>query len=63
MENPKDSTKLWLLFANKTEEDILLKNRLDRFAADPSGKFQLHYLLSQVCIILQIFERIICMCY
>jgi len=42
LKNPKDKTELWLLFANKTEEDILLRKELEAIA---SPRFHLHYTL------------------
>jgi len=47
LSNPGDRTKLTLLFANRTEEDILLKQQLDLFAKEHKDRFQVHYLLSQ----------------
>jgi cytochrome-b5 reductase len=44
-EDPKDNTKTTLLYANKTEDDILLKDELDAFAA-AHEKFTVHYVLS-----------------
>lgn len=44
-EDPKDDTKLTLLYANKTKEDILLKKELDNFAST-TDQFKVHYVLS-----------------
>jgi NAD(P)H-flavin reductase len=44
-EDPRDDTKTTLLYANKTEEDILLKDELDKFAAQYE-QFNVHYVLS-----------------
>ncbi|KAF2124577.1 hypothetical protein P153DRAFT_350764 [Dothidotthia symphoricarpi CBS 119687] len=44
-EDPRDDTKLTLIYANKTEEDILLKKELDNFA-EKYGQFKVHYVLS-----------------
>merc|ERR1712100_886502 len=41
----KDRTKVYLLYANKTEEDILLKKELDDLAAKHPRIFKLHYTL------------------
>ena len=38
-----------LLYANKTEIDILMRDDLDMWADDDSVNFKTHYLLSQVC--------------
>ena len=40
-----DQTKLWLLFANRTENDILCRNGLEAFSND--SRFTLHYTLSR----------------
>jgi cytochrome-b5 reductase len=42
--NPDDRTEVWLIFANQTEEDILLRKELE---ALPSGRFHLHYTLDR----------------
>jgi cytochrome-b5 reductase len=44
-EDPRDDTKTTLLYANKTEADILLKEELDEFAAK-HDQFKVHYVLS-----------------
>jgi cytochrome-b5 reductase len=44
-EDPRDDTKITLVYANKTEGDILLKKELDEFAAK-HDQFNLHYVLS-----------------
>jgi cytochrome-b5 reductase len=44
-EDPRDYTKVTLLYANKTEADILLKDQLDRFANE-NEQFNVHYILS-----------------
>jgi cytochrome-b5 reductase len=44
-EDPRDNTKITLVYANKTEEDILLKKELDEFAAK-HDQFTVHYVLS-----------------
>lgn len=45
-EDPRDDTKLTLLYANKTEGDILLRKELDAFATEHE-QFDLHYVLGQ----------------
>uniref|UniRef100_A0A0R3RZA4 NADH-cytochrome b5 reductase n=1 Tax=Elaeophora elaphi TaxID=1147741 RepID=A0A0R3RZA4_9BILA len=47
MKDPKDPTKVSLIFANKEESDILLKNELDRLAAKHSEKFRVWYTVDQ----------------
>mmetsp|Transcript_21593 Transcript_21593/g.30942 ORF Transcript_21593/g.30942 Transcript_21593/m.30942 type:complete len:240 (+) Transcript_21593:2155-2874(+) len=42
-----DKTPITLLFANRYEEDILLRSELDAFARDHPGQLTLHYLLSR----------------
>ena len=44
-EDPRDDTKLTLLYANKTERDILLRKELDEFAAK-HDQLSVHYVLS-----------------
>jgi cytochrome-b5 reductase len=43
-EDPRDDTKLTLLYANKTEEDILLRKELDGFA-EQYDQFRIEYVL------------------
>lgn len=40
-----DSTQISLLYANNTEEDILLRKELDDFAMRFPNKFQVKYVL------------------
>jgi cytochrome-b5 reductase len=42
-----DSTQISLLYANNTEEDILLRKELDDFAMRFPNKFEVKYVLSQ----------------
>lgn len=44
-EDPSDSTTVSLLFANRTEGDILLRRELDGFAEKYPQKFKVHYIL------------------
>jgi cytochrome-b5 reductase len=44
-EDPRDDTKTTLLYANKTEGDILLRKELDGFA-EKYDQFNIHYILS-----------------
>ena len=46
LSNPEDSTQVDLLFANRAEEDILLKSQLDDLART-HATFRVHYVLSQ----------------
>lgn len=44
LKNPEDKTKLWLIFANQTEDDILLRKELE---AIPNDRFSLYYTLDR----------------
>jgi len=44
LDNPNDKTELWLIFANQTEEDILLRKELESI---PKDRFHLHYTLDR----------------
>lgn len=44
---PKVARCIHLIYANKTEEDILLKNELDNLASIASGTFTIDYILSR----------------
>lgn len=46
-DDKSDTTKMSLLYANNTEEDILLRNELDTFARENPDKFSVQYVLSQ----------------
>lgn len=46
-EDDADSTTMSLLYANRTEEDILLRAELDNFAKKYPHKFKVHYLLDK----------------
>ncbi|XP_026561603.1 NADH-cytochrome b5 reductase 2 isoform X2 [Pseudonaja textilis] len=45
--DPTDKTKCYLLFANQTEQDILLKPELEDVAANHSDQFKLWYTLDK----------------
>ncbi|KAJ6665087.1 hypothetical protein lerEdw1_005318 [Lerista edwardsae] len=45
--DPKDSTKCYLLFANQTEQDILLRQELEEVAANNPDQFKLWYTLDR----------------
>merc|ERR1711871_1626539 len=40
---PEDKTKMTLIFCNRSEEDIYLRERLDALAAGSRGRFTVHY--------------------
>jgi cytochrome-b5 reductase len=44
LKDPEDTTQLWLIFANQTEEDILLRRELE---AIPSTRLKLFYTLDR----------------
>ncbi|KDQ16711.1 hypothetical protein BOTBODRAFT_43300 [Botryobasidium botryosum FD-172 SS1] len=46
LKNPLDRTKLSLIYANVTFEDILLKAELDELAAKHPGRFSVYYVLN-----------------
>jgi len=42
-----DKTKINLIFANVTPEDIILKDELDTFAKDHPGRFKVTYVIDK----------------
>ncbi|OMJ10405.1 NADH-cytochrome b5 reductase-like protein [Smittium culicis] len=48
LHNPEDKTELKLLFANTGIEDILLKEELDKLAADHGDQFKVSYIISSL---------------
>ncbi|CAJ1977994.1 unnamed protein product [Sphenostylis stenocarpa] len=47
LENPKDKTKLHLIYANVTVDDILLKEELDKFAENFPDRFEVYHVLNK----------------
>ncbi|KAM0989870.1 hypothetical protein ACFX2J_008345 [Malus domestica] len=47
LENPKDKTKVHLIYANVTYEDILVKEELDGLASNYPDRFNIYYVLNQ----------------
>ncbi|EXB44362.1 NADH-cytochrome b5 reductase 1 [Morus notabilis] len=47
LENPKDQTKVHLIYANVTYEDILLKEELDGLATNYPDQFKVYFVLNQ----------------
>ncbi|KAJ3218848.1 NADH-cytochrome b5 reductase [Dinochytrium kinnereticum] len=47
LSNPKDATTIKLIYANKTEQDILLREDLDVLASENSKQLSLHYVLEK----------------
>jgi cytochrome-b5 reductase len=45
--NPDDNTKLSLIYANQTQDDIMLRQELDAFAANHSDKFTVWYTIDR----------------
>ncbi|VDK18010.1 unnamed protein product [Anisakis simplex] len=50
LKDPNDSTKISLLFANQTEDDILLRDELDKLAKQHEDRFQIWYTLDKMAI-------------
>ncbi|KAM0722108.1 hypothetical protein Q7P37_001549 [Cladosporium fusiforme] len=46
-EDKTDTTKINLVYANRSEADIMLRNRLDSFAEASNGQFSVHYMLDK----------------
>ena len=46
LKNPNDRTRLSLIYANVTAEDILLKKELDELAEKHPDRFKLYYVLN-----------------
>jgi len=44
LKDPEDKTEVWLIFANQTEQDILLRQELESIS---SKRFHLHYTLDR----------------
>jgi cytochrome-b5 reductase len=47
LKNKNDPTNISLLFANQTEDDILLKDKLDELAAEHVGRFRVWYTVDR----------------
>jgi len=47
LRDPEDETKISLLFANQTEEDILLRAEMEALAAANPNRFKIHYTLDR----------------
>lgn len=47
LKQPSDSTKMWLLFANQTEADILLRSDLEQIVKENPDRFHLWYTLDR----------------
>ncbi|KAI3788567.1 hypothetical protein L2E82_01337 [Cichorium intybus] len=47
LENPSDKTKVHLIYANVTSDDILLKAKLEGLATNYPDRFKVYYVLNQ----------------
>jgi len=47
LKNPEDKTKVSLIFANVTADDILLKQRIDEWAQKHAERFKVYYTLDK----------------
>ncbi|KAL8460148.1 hypothetical protein ACS0TY_031116 [Phlomoides rotata] len=47
LENPSDKTRVHLIYANVTYDDILLKDELDSLARNYPDRFKIYYVLNQ----------------
>ncbi|KAK3036224.1 hypothetical protein RJ639_030380 [Escallonia herrerae] len=47
LEYPKDKTKVHLIYANVTEDDILLRSELEGLSSKYPGRFNVYYVLNQ----------------
>lgn len=47
LKNPSDTTKLRLLFANQTEQDILVRNELETYQKNYPDRFSLWYTVDR----------------
>lgn len=46
--NPDDKTKVSLLFANTSADDILLKKELDKYAQKYPDRFKVYYTIDKI---------------
>lgn len=47
LDNPNDHTRIWLIYGNKTEADILLKPELDALQAKHKDRLHIKYILDE----------------
>mmetsp|Transcript_6265 Transcript_6265/g.17397 ORF Transcript_6265/g.17397 Transcript_6265/m.17397 type:complete len:322 (+) Transcript_6265:86-1051(+) len=45
--DPAERTRLWIVFANRQEEDILMRSEMDLLARRHAGRLRIRYVLSQ----------------
>jgi len=48
LRDPEDATQISLLYANRSPDDILAKEQLDKLAADHPGRFKLSYTVDKM---------------
>mmetsp|Transcript_14720 Transcript_14720/g.21912 ORF Transcript_14720/g.21912 Transcript_14720/m.21912 type:complete len:827 (+) Transcript_14720:61-2541(+) len=48
LNDPNDKTELFLILANQSEDDILLKDELDTLEKKHKGRFHVHYTIDKV---------------
>eukprot|EP00879_Flechtneria_rotunda_P026159 GHRR01027872.1.p1 GENE.GHRR01027872.1~~GHRR01027872.1.p1 ORF type:complete len:125 (-),score=34.75 GHRR01027872.1:457-831(-) len=46
LKDPKDTTKLSLIFGNLTADDVLIKAELEQLASEHSDRFKVYYVLN-----------------
>jgi len=46
--NPEDTTNVRLLFANSTEDDILMADELVEYQVASQGRIEVHHVISKV---------------
>lgn len=44
-EDKTDITEISLIYANRSEEDILMRSQLDRFSAQSNGQLKVYYMV------------------
>ncbi|KXZ46595.1 hypothetical protein GPECTOR_42g806 [Gonium pectorale] len=47
LDNPDDKTQISLVYANVSEADIILKDKIDALAAAHPGRFKVHYMVDK----------------
>ncbi|XP_059630818.1 nitrate reductase [NADH]-like [Cornus florida] len=47
LNDPDDHTEMWLVYANRTEDDILLRDELDRWAEEHSDRLKVWYVVEK----------------
>ncbi|OAD76565.1 hypothetical protein PHYBLDRAFT_100772, partial [Phycomyces blakesleeanus NRRL 1555(-)] len=47
LHNPADKTKMWLIYGSQSEKDILLREELDKLAAENKDRLRVMYLVDR----------------